>query len=96
MLKNKKTTVALLGVLIVAVVITVGVTYALWQITLQQESTNVITTSCFSITFESINEAIHLENAYPITDEEGANLTPYKFKRKNILYKYFANLSQPI
>jgi len=82
MLKNKKTTVVLLGVLLVAVIITVGITYALWQITLQQETTNVITTGCFKVTLEE-GDAITLNNAFPITDEEGKELTPYTFTIKN-------------
>ena len=78
----KKKTGLLLGILLVAITIAVGVTYALWQVTLQQSSSNVITTGCFNVTLEE-GDAITLNNAYPITDEEGKELTPYTFTIKN-------------
>jgi len=78
----KKKTGLLLGILLVAITITVGVTYALWQVTLQQSSSNVITTGCFNVTLEE-GDAITLNNAYPITDEEGKELTPFTFTIKN-------------
>jgi len=66
----------------------------LWQITLQQESTNVITTGCFKIEFNDKNP-IGLSNAYPITDEDASNLTPYAFTITNTcetLVSYQVNL----
>ena len=78
----KKKTGLLLGILLVAITIAVGVTYALWQVTLQQSSSNVITTGCFNVTLEE-GDAITLNNAYPITDEEGKELTPFTFTIKN-------------
>jgi len=83
MTKKKSVSLLILG-LILTIACVVGVSYAIWQITLQQESTNVITTGCFQITFEETEGSnIHLDNAYPISDEEGKGLTPYKFKIKN-------------
>jgi len=83
MIKKKSVSLLILG-LILTIACVVGVSYAIWQITLQQESTNVITTGCFQITFEETEGSnIHLDNAYPISDEEGRGLTPYKFKIKN-------------
>jgi len=51
-------------------------------LTLQQESTNVITTGCFQVTFTD-NNPINLEKAYPLSDEEGASLIPYSFTITN-------------
>jgi len=78
----KKKTGLLLGILLVAITITVGVTYALWQVTLQQSSSNVITTGCFNVTLEE-GDAIALNNAYPMSDEERKSGTPYTFTIKN-------------
>ena len=81
-------------IMIVLAVVLVGTSYALWQITLTQESTNVVTTGCFNIEFQD-NNPITLENAVPITDEEGMLLTPYSFTLTNTcdtLVKYQINL----
>ncbi len=80
--------------MIVLAVFLVGTSYALWQITLTQESTNVVTAGCFNIEFQD-NNPITLENAVPITDDEGSKLTPYSFTLTNTcdtLVKYQINL----
>jgi len=72
------------SMLILLVILMVGSSFALWQVSLQQETTNKISSGCFSITFlEEDGTNINLENAYPITDMEGTTLMPYKFKIKN-------------
>jgi len=81
-MKEKKKLPILIGILLVAVAITIGTTFAVWQLTLQQESTNVITTGCFQVTFTD-NNPINLEKAYPLSDEEGASLIPYSFTITN-------------
>ncbi len=68
-------------ILSVFVLIT-SASYALWQITFQQATTNVITTGCFQIEFQDHNP-IHLGSAYPISDEEANELTPYTFTITN-------------
>lgn len=87
-MKEEKTRLSvLLGILVVAVVLTVGVSFALWQITLQQESTNVITTGCLNLTLTDGTTdntgSFSLNNAYPMTDDEGKALTPYTFTIEN-------------
>ncbi len=69
-----------LGVCLVvmAILFVVGTSYAIWQLTLTQTDKNTVTTSCFKLDFQEEND-IRLENAYPITDEEGKVLTPYTF-----------------
>ena len=93
--KNYKITLILLGILLVAA-ITLGVSYALWQITNKQTDKNIISSGCLEITFEETSNSINLTNTYPITDEEGMKLVPYKFKIKNtctIDSKYYVTLN---
>ena len=78
--KNK----IIIGILlIVSLLFITGVSYAIWSMTLTQESTNVVNTACFKINFTEKNE-ITLQNTYPISDEEGKRLTPYTFTIENI------------
>ena len=78
--KNRKwISLGVLGLLI----ITLGVSFAYWIITLSQTGVNEIASSCFSITLTNEQNAINLQKAYPILDEEGKKLTPYTFTIKN-------------
>ena len=72
----------LIGGIVLLVCVFIGISYAYWQLTLQQTNTNVVTTDCFNITFTDSND-INLQKAYPITDEEGKTLTPYTFTIEN-------------
>ena len=95
MKKHYKITLILLGILLVAT-INLGVTYALWQITEKQTDKNIVSSGCLEITFEETSNSINLTKAYPITDEEGMKLVPYKFKIKNtctIDSKYYVTLN---
>lgn len=85
--KETKTLPILLGILLVAIILVVGASYAIWQITLKQETTNVITTDCFKVEFQDRNP-INLLNAYPIEDIEGMSLTPYEFTITNTCDTY--------
>ena len=78
--KNRKwISLGVLGLLI----ITLGVSFAYWIITLSQTDVNEIASSCFDITLTNEQNAINLQKAYPILDEEGKELTPYTFTIKN-------------
>ena len=81
-MKKKKRVMLTIVALLITVGMVVGVSYALWQVTLQQSSSNVITTGCFKVEFTDKNP-IHLERTYPITDEEGSKTTPYEFTITN-------------
>ena len=72
----------LLGV-IGTLILLIGVSYAYWRLTLAQTGTNQIASSCFSITLTNEQNAINLQKAYPILDEEGKELIPYTFTIKN-------------
>ena len=60
-----------------------GATYAYWQITNKQNNFNTLGSKCFEVTMANESDAINLENAYPITDEEGLSLEGYSFTLKN-------------
>ena len=76
------------GILILSVfALITSASYALWQMTLQQTTTNVITTGCFKIEFQD-NNPIQMEKSYPISDEEGNILTPYTFTITNTCESY--------
>ena len=72
----------LIGGIVLLICVFVGISYAYWQLTLQQSGTNVVTTDCFNITFTDSND-INLQKAYPITDSEGSSLAPYTFTIEN-------------
>ena len=68
---------------ILTLLLGIGVSYSLWNISVSQDKVNTAMTSCFNITYSSESSAINLEKQYPISDEAGSNLTPYTFKITN-------------
>ena len=90
---KKKNILIILGILIVLVCV-IGVSYAVWQVTLNQTDTNIVTTGCFKIEFSDVNP-ITIDKAYPMTDEEGKSLIPYEFTLTNTCdseANYYINL----
>ena len=79
---EKKKKYMLIGV-IGTLILLIGVSYAYWRLTLTQTGTNQIASSCFDITLTNEQNAINLQRAYPILDEEGKKLTPYTFTITN-------------
>ena len=79
--KSKKVLTAITVLLLLLMII--GVSYAVWRISLVQTGSNKIVTSCFDVAFKEDSEAIQLENVYPILDEEGIKGTPYTFTLTN-------------
>ena len=78
--KNRKwISLGVLGLLI----ITLGVSYAYWRLTITQTGTNEIASSCFDITLTNEQNEISLLKAAPISDEDGKKLTPFTFTIKN-------------
>ena len=77
--KKKYMLLGIIGTLILLI----GVSYAYWRLTLTQTGTNQIASSCFDITLTNEQNAINLQRAYPILDEEGKKLTPYTFTITN-------------
>ena len=78
---QNKNVYLIIGIIVLICAI-VGISYAYWQLTLQQSGINVVTTDCFNITFVDSND-INLQKAYPITDSEGSSLAPYTFTIEN-------------
>ena len=63
-------------------------TFALWFETNNQSNDNLISTGCFKIDFNDKDEdgnttSINLVDTYPISDDKGVKLKPYKFSIKN-------------
>ena len=80
---NKKIWMILGSVAILLLV--VGVSFAYWYSEFFQNKENVVITDCFKMSFESDETSdIKLEYGYPITEEEGSKLKPYRFSITNI------------
>ena len=80
----KKLNIMIVGIsLVLIVLLGVGVSYSLWNISVSQNNINTAMTSCFDITYSSESSAINLEKQYPISDEAGSKLIPYTFKITN-------------
>ncbi len=89
--KNKITFLAVLGIGLFLI----GGSYALWQATINQTLENKIGSSCFNLSLTNEQNNIHLQNAYPIYDEDGKKLTPYSFTITNtcdLFASYTVNL----
>ncbi len=81
-----------LGILII---LGIGLSYSLWNISVSQDNINVATTKCFNVEITSQKNSISLENAYPISNEKGKKLTPFSFTVTNtcdIFASYTVNL----
>ena len=80
----KKKYIIMAGFLVIlTLLLGIGVSYSLWNISVSQDKVNTAMTSCFDITYSSESNAINLEKQYPISDEAGSKLTPYTFKITN-------------
>ena len=80
----KKKYIIMAGFLVIlTLLLGIGVSYSLWNISVSQDKVNTAMTSCFDITYSSESSAINLEKQYPISDEAGSKLTPYTFKITN-------------
>ncbi len=69
--------------LVVILLLGIGVSYSLWNISVSQDTVNTATTKCFNVEITSQKNSISLENAYPITNEKGKKLTPFSFTITN-------------
>ena len=77
-------------IIMILLVITtsVGRSYALWTITEKQTNPNLVETGCLDIAYNDLTEegltsSIYLENTFPIDDETGKKLVPYKVTIEN-------------
>ena len=81
-MRKKYIILEILSVILV-ILLGVGVSYSMWNMSISQEKENLVVTGCFDITYSSEMSAINLEKQYPISDEAGSKLTPYTFKLTN-------------
>lgn len=73
---------ATIAILMVATLF-IASSYALWKVTIYQETENIIETGCFSLEFQDISSSINLDNTYPMSNEKGMKMKPYEFKITN-------------
>ena len=82
MKKKHKITLLVIGILL-ALSLMLSSSYALWVFNVSQESTNVVVSDCFQITYTDTHP-ISLEYAFPMEDSLGVQLTPYEFSITNV------------
>ncbi len=79
---NKKK-VWLFSGIIGILLLSMGISFALWFQVFEQQDTNVVQSACFKVEFTEGN-GISLSNEFPVSDSEGLLKTPYTFSIKNI------------
>ncbi len=86
-MKNKITIISIIVAMFLVIFVAIGTSYSIWTTSVSQASTNTIDVGCFRITFTDINISgggdISLTNSYPMTNEAGMRLLPYKFNIEN-------------
>lgn len=90
--KNK---LVLLGLSVITLLLIIGTSLAFYQMVNTQTGENLVETGCFDVRITNQENAINLENAYPISDEKGKSLTPFTFtlaNNCNVTGKYTVNL----
>ncbi len=70
-------------VLIILVVAFLRVTYAYWNVTINQTNKNAVKSVCLKVSMAKDENEISLPKAMPISDEDGLALAPYTFSIKN-------------
>ena len=73
----------------------IGVSYSMWNISVSQDTTNMAESKCFDLSITNKENNISLDNAYPISNDKGKSLTPYTFTVTNtcdITAQYNINL----
>ena len=73
----------------------IGFSYSMWNISVSQDTTNMAESKCFDLSITNKENNISLDNAYPISNDKGKSLTPYTFTVTNtcdITAQYSINL----
>ena len=79
---DKRKKILIIIIILIAILSIIGVSYAVWILNLSQTGQNVISSSCFNVTFTD-KDSINLDKTYPLLDEDGKKLTPYEFTITN-------------
>ena len=81
--------------LVLIILLGIGVSYSMWNISVSQDTTNMAESKCFDLSINNQENSINLDNAYPISNDKGKSLTPYTFTVTNtcdITTEYSVNL----
>ena len=85
-LNNKKYMILLISTIAIVVIAATSVTYAYLSYNATQTDENIVTTSCFDISY-SDSDSISLNSngnyAYPMSEDSANRLTPYSFTITN-------------
>ncbi len=65
--------------ILIGLVLILGISYAVFKTTTKADKSNTVSAGKLDVRIENETEAILLENAYPITEEEGKKQDPYIF-----------------
>lgn len=68
--------------IVALVTIVIGVTFSKWSIRNEQVEINTLNIGCLETSIVE-SESISMTNAYPVTDYDGLNGTPYTFSLEN-------------
>ncbi len=92
---QKKNIIFLSISLVLIILLGIGVSYSMWNISVSQDTNNTAYTECFDLSITNKENNINLDNAYPISNDKGKSLTPYTFTVTNtcdITTQYNINL----
>ena len=92
---TKKNIIFLSISLVLIILLGIGVSYSMWNISVSQDTSNTAYTECFDLSITNKENNINLDNAYPISNDKGKSLTPYTFTVTNtcdITTQYNINL----
>ena len=80
----KKSVIFISISLVLIILLGIGVSYSMWNISVSQDTTNMAESKCFDLSISNQENDISLDNAYPISNDKGKKLTPYTFTVTNI------------
>ena len=92
---TKKNIIFLSASLVLIILLGIGVSYSMWNISVSQDTNNTAYTECFDLSITNKENNISLNNAYPISNDKGKSLAPYTFTVTNtcdITAQYSVNL----
>ena len=92
---QKKNIIFLSVSLVLIILLGIGVSYSMWNVSVSQDTNNTAYTECFDLSITNKENNINLDNAYPISNDKGKSLTPYTFTITNtcdITTQYNINL----
>lgn len=77
----KKNIVVISICLVLIVILEIGFSYSLWNISVSQDTTNIAESKCFDLSISNQENNITLENAYPISNNKGKKFNTFYFYR---------------